>query len=457
MARVSITVTDCEDASFSTSHSFDCSPITIGRGAHNHVGLSGHTFVSTNHAEIRVEGETLVLIDPGSLNGTKVEGSVLPRGSAMRLGQSGRFEIGRLRFDVSLENAPVKATPLSTPAPAQSQAREPEAPVARSFGHTSPVTPATNPPTTNDGPEQAAPAPIAAPPQPQSIPQSAPQSVSPPPIAGRSLNQDAPRTAFVDLGRIHQVLRELAPDFQQMQQAQENWARKVESSLAALPESDRLVARAMVGRHYGSNSAIAAAGNQTGPGLSGMDEKSAQQLAQSLLPADLQPQSSEEQARFIRNTERYCKAAAEALVSLIRGHEQFVRELGVRLSRSYTPLHAAETPESILTFLLDPRTSDASKWQALEQVWTEHEIHPIALINATRAGAQAVLARLHPSEIERQTDASWLTRPAAMWRDYIDRHQALSDDEQQLARVLFGNEFCRAYTAYTESFSHEKA
>jgi type VI secretion system FHA domain protein len=438
-----VRISDPEQPEHNCARRFAQPIVTIGRGANNDLPLPACGFVSTRHAELHYRDGQAFLLDPGSLNGTRFGGQTVVRGEPLALPNPARFEIGRLVFEVHLE---IAAGAHRTPFPSDYQA-------ARASQESAA---ATHP--------QAGQSVVQARPQsatgrlPQGnfearTPTDSPQPVPPP--ADRQAERQAPRTAFVDLGRVHALVRSLGPSYQAYRKSQEVWQESLAQGLANLPENEQHIAQALLERHFGVIGEIKRAAavdldNEE-------DVSAAQQLAAMLLPPEMHPRDANARTRLIIQTGQVALLSVDALVKLVRGLELFLQELGVRLHRPITPLHAAATTAQALAYVLDPRSDDPQRRRALEQVWTEAEIHPIALINAVRAGAQALLGRLDPGEIERATDASW-SRAQALWKTFSERYGALAEDEQQLARVLFGQEFCRAYTAYTEDISaeHEK-
>src|SRR3954451_23796272 len=83
---------------------------TIGRSTRSDI-CSGYAFASFLHAEIRQEGEGFWLLDLGSANGTKLNGSVVQ--NTLPLYPNAEIQIGetRIRFENELElPRPISAT-----------------------------------------------------------------------------------------------------------------------------------------------------------------------------------------------------------------------------------------------------------------------------------------------------------------------------------------------------------
>lgn len=84
---------------------------TIGRGTHADIVIADES-VSREHAAVRVDGQTVVLEDLGSSNGTTVNGEEIT--SARRLAPGDIVTVGGTDLEVKLETVADPLTP-STP------------------------------------------------------------------------------------------------------------------------------------------------------------------------------------------------------------------------------------------------------------------------------------------------------------------------------------------------------
>lgn len=80
-------------------HPLDSSPITVGRGAQNDLGLGTDEFASARHARFEPRQDGVWLHDLGSSNGTFVNGSRLTRPRKLAPGDLIRIGETDLRFD----------------------------------------------------------------------------------------------------------------------------------------------------------------------------------------------------------------------------------------------------------------------------------------------------------------------------------------------------------------------
>ncbi len=81
----------------SAAHRITRSEIVLGRGETADFILDDEQ-VSKEHCKIRVEGSVCTIIDPGSRNGTGVNGRRLPKGVAQRLRHLDEIRIGDHRL-----------------------------------------------------------------------------------------------------------------------------------------------------------------------------------------------------------------------------------------------------------------------------------------------------------------------------------------------------------------------
>ena len=80
-------------------HALDSTPITVGRGAQNDLGLGTDEFASARHARFEPRQDGIWLHDLGSSNGTFVNGSRLTRPRKLAPGDLIRIGETDLRFD----------------------------------------------------------------------------------------------------------------------------------------------------------------------------------------------------------------------------------------------------------------------------------------------------------------------------------------------------------------------
>lgn len=89
-------------------------PISLGRNAANDVVLENDR-VSRHHAEIRVRGNQVLIVDKGSENGVQVRGKRIRQAVPLRLGE--RFKIGPFTLSLHLPVEATNAGPRTTTSP----------------------------------------------------------------------------------------------------------------------------------------------------------------------------------------------------------------------------------------------------------------------------------------------------------------------------------------------------
>ncbi|HEY1908972.1 MAG TPA: FHA domain-containing protein, partial [Myxococcaceae bacterium] len=93
---LSVRVENCATHQF-TEHTFQRSPVRIGRNALNELSLQ-EGYVSLSHAVLRFDPERIQVIDLGSTNGTHVDGKRIESNVPVTLKDSSDLRIGDLRL-----------------------------------------------------------------------------------------------------------------------------------------------------------------------------------------------------------------------------------------------------------------------------------------------------------------------------------------------------------------------
>ncbi len=424
MTAVAIRVFDSE-AGTTTDYAFTTSPVRIGRNPLNDLSLP-FPFVSGWHAVVRFDAGDAKFFDLGSTNGTLHNGRRVQAGEAIPVVGEVSLTIGKLELRVRRDEAAVASAPVMTDVPVHS--------------------PAAYSPTAVHA-SAAMPAPIE---HPTAMPGVMTQQSQPAAHTGSPAG-----TAAVDMGDVHQSVHRLRPHYDAYRQGWTALQRELLAALQSMPAEAHGFALSILQREFPdiageaefkqlarqAGAAVDAPPSSAGGGSS----DAVQRLASSLRPGDPPPANTSEEQRFMSCVEDVLRASAKALVELQKGQEQFGNEMGVRTIKEYTALHAAGSPEAILAYLLDWKAGGTHRTQELVGVYADLMIHQVALINGLMEGVRSVLARLSPQEIERGVTSGWPTRAAAIWKQYVERHQQLAQEDKNLTAVVFGPEFARAY------------
>jgi len=97
----------------SAVHRIVRSETILGRGEEAHLAIEDE-LVSKVHCRIRVDGPVCMIVDPGSRNGTSVNGRRLPRDVAQRVRNLDEIEVGSHRL--MLLAGRFRGTPKNSPA-----------------------------------------------------------------------------------------------------------------------------------------------------------------------------------------------------------------------------------------------------------------------------------------------------------------------------------------------------
>jgi type VI secretion system protein len=438
MRPVVITVFDSETGQ-TTDHTFASSPVRIGRNPLNDLPLP-FPFVSGWHAVVRFDEEGAKFFDLGSTNGTLLNGRKIQAGEAVTVGDRLSVTIGKL--ELRLRRADGVAAVAPGPVGYAPQAPLPVGPMA-------PMGPPGMPIAPTQVSVGAAPAGVGQLRAGTIDPERRPAVSAPPPGEG---------TAHVQLSDVHRAIQQLRPRYEAFRHAWAAMFADVQIAMQGMhrvmhemavsmfarefPGIDAQPEFAALAQHLGARLPSTTAAPSSGGGAG--DLAAVQRLSQSLRPEDPMPRSPEEAARFLACVEDVLRASAKAFVELQKGQEQFGNEMGVRVIKEFTPLHAAGTADNVLKYLLDWQKGGPHRTQELVGVYADLMIHQVAVINGVMEGVRSMLARLDPAEIERTAHGAF-GKSAAAWRSYVQRYEALTESDRNITEHVFGPDFARAY------------
>lgn len=469
MKPVIITVFDSEQRT-TTDYTFNKSPIRIGRNPLNDLALP-FPFVSGWHAVVRFDENQPRFYDLGSTNGTLYEGRRIQPGEPLDVGDLLSVTIGRLELRMRRGDADAASNTAPMSAPPQPRTAGPVAPTAiqpaaipppgpnaiRGLEVPMPGTSAPSAPFQPTGPFPAIPQTSHPPPMPSSPPSVPPSPPSMPPPVQDPGPMPFPAgdggTAHVQMGAVHEAIKRARPRYDALRQAAESLIAELSAALPTMPPPLQQLAVPMLAREYPELAALpqfaelAARVGAKVPESSGgsVSSASVRRLSEKVRPDEPVPASPQEADRFLECVADVLVAAAGALIELQKGQEQFGNEMGVRVIKEFTPLHAAGTPENLLRYLLDWNKGGPHRTQELRGVYADIMIHQVALIRGVVEGARAMIARLDPRDIERGLASAWPSKSAAAWKAYEKLWRELSSEDRKITEVVFGPEFARAY------------
>jgi type VI secretion system protein ImpI len=376
-------------------YGFDRSPVRVGRSPLNELPLV-YPFVSHSHGVFHFTDAGVEYVDLGSTNGSFVGTQRLEKNRPMRLDSAAELRIGRLTVRVSA-NAVSKRTHHSYAFPAM-------VPDAPSPDNTAPLMP----------------------------PAPAQPSVSAGGPSVRSEQQPLSVAYAAYRQGFQHVLGALRKELQTVPESQRPaWFATMQAGFPALAHEPEFVALS--------------AGTLQQP-------KSEANLARTRSPRpDGGPPRGSPAAQLM--TGRLWQIADRCLrsfVELRRGHDHFLGEMGISVSRESTRLSGLTDADAVMKYLLEPN-AEPNRVDELSRAFADVMTHQVALLNAALSGARSLLSDLHPERIETQAAGvgvflGRLVGHDARWEHYRRTHLELLE-EKALALALFGKEFARAYTA----------
>ncbi|MBL4683465.1 MAG: hypothetical protein JKY37_02655 [Nannocystaceae bacterium] len=260
-------------------------------------------------------------------------------------------------------------------------------------------------------------------------------------------------TAHVHMGAVHDAIQSARAGYAAMQQASERLVAELAEHLQSMPPALQELAIPMLAREFPELAnlpqftALATRVGGTVPkarvGAGGLG--AVQRLSGKVCPEEPAPKTPEEAERFLASVADMLIAGAGALIEMQKGQEQFGKEMGVRVIKEFTPLHAAGTPENLLRYLLDWHKGGPHRTRELRGVYDDLMVHQVALIRGVIEGTRSLIARMDPREVERRLQSAWPSKSAAAWKAYEKLWQELATSDRQITELVFGPEFARAY------------
>lgn len=114
------------------------------------------------------------------------------------------------------------------------------------------------------------------------------------------------------------------------------------------------------------------------------------------------------------------------------------------------PLKFAATPDEALRRVLQPDGAFLSGATAFEDAFDDIRCHQMAMLAGMRAAFESLLAHFNPDRLEREVDAGGRRAFAGKgryWERYREDFARTSRDPDECFRMLFGDEFAKAYEA----------
>ena len=391
-------------------HSF---PIRLGRNPRNDLVLQ-HEYVSQWHAVIGFVSGQLSIVQVGSSNSVRVDGRKLRPNEMVPL--AGHEEIRVVPFQIRMamsgsapEVAPAYLDAPFPPAGSQHQVPLPQPPQ----GPAEPLAP---------GPMGAPLGPGSLPFPPGTDPQHLPGSTGPLPELRQSAGSVGP----------------LQPPGQQAQPQQYGGVGPATGGFGSTgPQVPSHAAMpAGHGGHYLDGSP------SQGEAMAALNRIAEQYWGRPL-------QNGQEAAYFGARLESVLGRLLSGVYTLRSGQLQFLQEMGIK-NHDDNPVDRLESPAHLGAALLSAQ--DQRIDPGLAEAFERLKLHQLALLRGLGAGVRALMRRLSPATVEKQTRSS---NSRGLWDYYCQVHGDL-DEEQARFKILYGVQFKKAYSKLVDGKKKKK-
>ena len=493
---LSVRVENCATHQF-TEHTFQRSPVRIGRNALNELTLQ-EGYVSLSHAVLRFDPDRIQVIDLGSTNGTHVDGVRIESNVPVTLKEASELRIGDIRLhlqrvsgagaalqnrdrtqfrlmtqDVRIASAPLPVPP-GAPTPPPRAAFPGERIPAPPTQFVSPVSaparqgttpaPAPVPPATSTTPQPAAsPARVAV----SSFPQASDPGATllDVDLLQVALGQDVAARPGAEEALVQEVATTAYPLYVEYRKAWKKLNEALQGKAGHLPLAQRAALAEVLERQmptlfqeeqfraFAGTAPEATAGIRVGQGPA---DRLLSVFASAYGARERRLDTPEDVDGFLDRLGELLETFATSFIELRRGQAEFGNQIAVRTITSDTAVRRARTPKELLNLVLDPGPHGEGHLDDLKAGFGEVMFHQVALLSGTREGVKALLEELDPTHLTRppaqagsgaQPGTLGYLWPAVLWtrwRRFSEVWRALGEEEQAL-RILFGPEFARAY------------
>ncbi|QSQ15054.1 FHA domain-containing protein [Myxococcus landrumensis] len=486
---------------------FRHSPVRIGRNQLNDVSIP-KTFVSLFHALVRFDQKAIYVVDLGSTNGVSIDGRRIDKNIQVKVDEETRISIGTIEMRLSREAVqgdgqsqmtqfralttlmdPGEGTPSSfKPTPVQGRAQvvatallpalgsipslqdDDEEEMGASRTQLMPALEEGELGAEDDGQRT----------QISSIPrveEPVARPAVPSIIQRRNRTPESVRVVPPGAGGVHASIQQLVPLYTAYRNAWQALHSAMVRQGEGLAENERPSLVGQIQRRLsgvvhepqfgefarslgvavpqgsgGTSSGVSMSGVQGAPPrLDVMARELLGQFVRSYLPGSKGLESGADIDRFLERLAGVLETFGRAFVELRQGHDQFGQEMAVAMVRDVTPLSKSKNTREVLRYLLDWKAADgAERVQELKSGFGDVMIHQIALLNGMREGVRALLQRL--SQGGEEGEGSFLSKlwpfGASTRLKWLEEEiRRLSEEERELTKALFGQEFAKAYHA----------
>ena len=416
-------------------------PVRIGRNPLNDLRLQSG-FVSQFHAVLELSGDSLMLRDLGSKNGTTLRSGRAPAHEVVDLTScDGEFSISALSFKAVVED-------IGDAVPAQIPQR---GLLLGGLGAKGVALQETILCSSKDVAQAL--------------------STAAYPLATKAVEGASALRSKIDAFRtsratINSVLQTIAVEVASVPEEQREsllaWSRENFPGISEEPEFKRLV------EHHCANVDTKDAESQVRR-LEYVALQAVRELSSLYDPRGAPLGAELEVVQFLTRVRDTLDVFFKTFIPLRDGHRQFKSEMDIPSAtssraglaeRAAASVGTAKTPLALAGLLLGSSDGQPAACKAVEGTFADLMIHQLALLSGVMRGVHSLMQELAPGTIEadlevrhRKSMTGFMLGPyrfRELWRVFVSRHADLTESEKQLYSHVFGQDFVHAYAQLSE-------
>ncbi len=188
------------------------------------------------------------------------------------------------------------------------------------------------------------------------------------------------------------------------------------------------------------------------------------QLAAWYLPGQAPPSGSDELLGFLETIQDTLDVFLKCFVPLRDGYAYFRAQMDIQRRREARTggderVNAARDQRELAAAMLDWRTTSGDEPRVIEDTFADLMIHHAAMLNGIMRGVKSLLSELAPDTIEKTLEDPRKNRGGLqigpfrykqLWDQYVERHSDLSAEDREAFALIFGPQFAQAYAQFAE-------
>ena len=437
---LNVTLIDTQDGS-QTVLTFPRLPVRIGRNALNDIRL-GSGYVSQFHAVVDMVGDTILLWDLGSRNGTFLpsQGNAPPN-SAIDLSTTG-FEFGIATTVFRVSRVTLSDAPMSR---RRGGVRDIVEENTRVGVNVSSMLASKMKPLYDNYRVAWA-----------DLHRDIQSTIGPLDPDMRARVCDELVTAFPGLYR--------EPDFRRLSSDSTSLQVDFDGADSSIPDSRAADSHSESRSESRPSSRVLDSSVSDPPRDEAVALEGLRQLATWYLPGKPPPTGSDELLGFLETIQDTLDVFLKCFVPLRDGYAYFRAQMDIQRRREPRPggdqrVTAARDPSELAAAMLDWRTTSGDEPRVVEDTFADLMIHHAAMLNGIMRGVKSLLSELAPDTIEKTLEDPRKNRGGLqigpfrykqLWDQYVERHSDLSAEDREAFALIFGPQFAQAYAQFAE-------